>query len=184
MPGASMTHHRVIPAHRPAVCPRVPRTIQTIQSGLVGCGSEVVQIEIGGCYRRVAHPSLNGHHVHPAGQPQTGSGIPQIVDATPLCHRRPVKCPLERARVQPGAGLRQEQPLIGTAAVGTGSDQRQHSISDWDPSGSVRLGCPDPDALRLSAVNNQHRQRHLDEVAHPNCTQLRPPQAGPGVDEY
>ena len=71
------------------LCPRVPRTVQPIQSGAVSGGSKVVQVEIGGGDRRVAHPGLNGHRVDAAGQPQTGSRVPQVVDPPPVGDRGP-----------------------------------------------------------------------------------------------
>ena len=52
--------------------PRVPRSVQTVQTRPVGGGAEVVQVEVRRRDRRVAHPGLHGAGIHAAGEPQAG----------------------------------------------------------------------------------------------------------------
>jgi hypothetical protein len=80
----------------PPVCPAV----QTVQTGSIGRGSQMVQIEVGGGNRCVSHPCLYGHRINSAGQPETGCRMPQIMDATAMRDGGPRRCSLECRGVQ------------------------------------------------------------------------------------
>lgn len=64
--------------------PGVPRSVQTAQSGQIGAGAQVVQIQARGGDRRVPHPGLDGHRIDTLRQPETRGRVPQIVDAPPI----------------------------------------------------------------------------------------------------
>jgi hypothetical protein len=49
----------------------------------------MVQIEIRRRDRRVSHPGLDGHHIDPASEPQTGCGVPEVVNPPALRRLRP-----------------------------------------------------------------------------------------------
>ncbi len=80
------------------VPPSVPPSVQTSQSSLVSRRSEMVQIEVRRRDRRVPHPRLDRHRIHPASQPQACGRIPQIMDPPARSRRRPIERPLERRR--------------------------------------------------------------------------------------
>jgi Reverse transcriptase (RNA-dependent DNA polymerase) len=54
----------------PACAPCVPPTVQTVQIGPIGRGSQMMQIEVGSGNRCVSHPCLYGHRINYAGQPE------------------------------------------------------------------------------------------------------------------
>jgi hypothetical protein len=116
-----------------ACTPCVPPAVQTVQTGPIGGGSQMVQIEIGSGNRCVSYPCLYGHRINSAGQPEAGRRMPQIMDATALRDGGPRQCWLECRSVQ-------SMPRGGDAEEVVGG-VRQPTVRDGcyrRPEGAVR----------------------------------------------
>ena len=62
-----------------ACAPFVLPAVQTVQTGPICRGSQMVQIEVGSGNRCVSHPCLYGHRINSAGQPEAGRRVWQVV---------------------------------------------------------------------------------------------------------
>ena len=155
-----------------ACAPCVPPAVQTVQTGPIGRGSQMVQIEVGSGNRRVSHPCLYGHRINSAGQPEAGRRMPQIMDAPALRDGGPPQCSLECRGVQSVPRGRDAEEIVGLAASGKRPHKVQHSISYRNPPGSARLRALDLHTFRLGSLHYQDRQRNFDEVANPHGSQL------------
>ena len=112
----------------------------------------MVQIDVRRRDRGMPKPGLHGHRIGPTCQPQTGSGMPEVVDAAAGCNGRPVHGAFDRRDVQLVAALGCEQQVVGALSVraGTTSDSTRSAtgirrlfpdLVDFasTPSGAARL---------------------------------------------
>ena len=161
-----------------------PVLIQPCQTGNVGTRAQVVQVPVRGGDGLVPHPRLDGPRVHATGQPQAGSGVPQVVDATALGGGLPVEGAGDGIAVQLGPHVGGEQQVVGALAQGEAFDDRQHPVGDGHPARSATLGGLHADALGSRAAHQQCRGRHLHEVTHTKLSGLCPAKSGPAQDEH
>jgi hypothetical protein len=122
-----------------ACAPCVPLVVQTVQTGPIGGGSQMVQIEVGSGNRCVSHPRLYGHRINSAGKPEAGCRMPQIMDATALRDGGPRQCSLECRGVQsmPRGGDAEE--VVGLAASGQYATRAVGGMEAGSPAVSTGL---------------------------------------------
>ena len=140
-----------------------------------------MQVQIGGGDRRVAHPHVNRCRVDAAGQPQPGGRVPEVMDLPAVGTRRLA----ERAFECGGVQLVSVSVTHSKASCSRPSRSSRTIGSTRSATGTRRvlagLDSFGRHSIRLSSLNDQHRHRQLDDVAHP---ELRPAQTGPRGREH
>ena len=139
----------------PPVC---PAAVQTVQSGPVGRGAQVMQVEVRGRDRRVPHPGLHRRRIDAASQPQAGGRVPQVVDPPALARSS------AQASVRLNAVACSWWPVSVTNSRSSGSRPAAsaRTIGSTRSATGTRRDLPDlvpltAHALRLGPLDDQHR---------------------------
>ena len=156
-----------------ACTPCVPPAVQTVQTGPIGGGSQMVQIEVGSGNRCVSHLCVCT---------VTGSTLRASQRQAAVCRRSWMRrpCAMEahasvRLNAEACSRCPEEVTQRSSSASRPAASNRTRGSTrsaTRNPPGSARLRALDLHTFRLGPLHHQDRQRNFDEVANPHGTQL------------